>query len=109
LWLCRHGFEQVGYIKPGSGGPHQEADALIVAHTCDEPALQRLLSTGPHVREGGVLIFRSPLPTAAQGVRSDPIHRLLETNGYVIETCLHGSRRELHVARRRPHALLKAA
>ena len=109
LWLCRHGFERVGYVKPGAGRPNEDADALIVAHTCDESALERLLLTGPQVREGGVLIFRSPLPTNAEAGRSDPIHRLLQRSGYVVETCLHGGRRELHVARRRSDAWLKAA
>jgi hypothetical protein len=109
LWLCRHGFERVGYVKASAGCPHEQADALIVAHTCDYDALKQLLSTGPHVREGGVLILRSPLPIKGAGVRSDPIHRLLEMNGYVVEQCLHGRHRELHVARRRPHEWLKAA
>src|SRR5476649_1920029 len=54
LWLCRHGYEQVGYLKPGAG-PHEQPEALIVAHTCDESTLRHLLEAGPHVREGGVL------------------------------------------------------
>jgi hypothetical protein len=85
------------------------AGALIVAHTCDEPTLQRLLSTGPHVRGGGVLVFQSPLPDAANDSLSDPVHRLLAASGYVVEQCHHGRRRELHIARRQPHACLKAA
>ena len=109
LWLCRHGFERVGYVKADAACPHEQADALIVAHTCDYGALKQLLATGPHVREGGVLILRSPLPAAGADRRSDPIHRLLEMNGYVVEQCLHGRNRELHVARRRPHEWLKAA
>lgn len=108
LWLCRHGFERVGYVKPGSG-PHEEADAVIIAHTCNETALQRLLRTGPHVREGGVLIFRSPLPTMGDHAPADPIHGLLEAHGYQVERCVHGHRRELHVARRISHQWLKAA
>jgi hypothetical protein len=107
LWLCRHGYEQVGYLKPGAG-PHEQPDALIVAHTCDEAALRHLLETGPHVREGGALVFQSPLPRVL-GFRADPIHRLLKAHGYVVEQCHHGQRRELHVARRAPHEWLKAA
>jgi hypothetical protein len=107
LWLCRHGFEQVGYLRPGAG-PHEAPDALIVAHTCDEASLEALLSGGPHVREGGALVFQSPLPPAL-GIRADPIHRLLERHGYAIEQCHHGHRRELHVARRRHGDLLRKA
>jgi hypothetical protein len=106
LWLCRHGYEQVGYLRPGLGCPHEQADALIVAHTCDELSLQRLLATGPHVREGGVLIFQSPLPANQDG---DPVHRCLARFGYAVERCLHGTRRELHVARRRPQIGKRAA
>lgn len=97
LWLCRHRFEQVGYLKPGRGCPHEAPDALIVAHTCDAAWLARLLDAGPHVREGGALVFLSPLP---RGGVLDPIHRLLARHGYVVERCVHGARRELHMARR---------
>lgn len=107
LWLCRHGYEQVGYLRPGAG-PHEQPDALIVAHTCDEATLRNLLETGPHVREGGALVFQSPLPRVL-AFRADPIHRLLESHGYVVEECHHGQRRELHVARRRHLAPLKKA
>jgi hypothetical protein len=107
LWLCRHGYERVGYLRPGAG-PHEQPDALIVAHTCDEASLRDLLEAGPHVREGGVLVFLSPLPRVL-GFRADPIHRLLKGHGYAVEQCHHGHRRELHVARRRRHDWLKKA
>jgi hypothetical protein len=107
LWLCRHGYQQVGYLRPGVG-PHEQPDALIVAHTCDEATLRDLLETGPHVREGGALIFQSPLPRVL-AFRADPIHRLLKSQGYEVEECHHGQRRELHVARRQRHAWLDAA
>ncbi|MBU1377354.1 MAG: hypothetical protein KKE02_13100 [Alphaproteobacteria bacterium] len=99
MWLCRHGYQQVGYLKSGRGCPHEAPDALVVAHTCGAAWLARLLETGPHVREGGVLVFLSPLPEAQA---ADPIHRLLAAHGYDVERCVHGARRELHVARRRP-------
>jgi hypothetical protein len=107
LWLCRHGFEQVGYLRAGAG-PHEQPDALIVAHTCDEATLHDLLVTGPHVREGGALVFQSPLPRVL-AFRADPIHRLLKNFGYAIEECHHGQRRELHIARRLHQAPLKKA
>jgi hypothetical protein len=107
LWLCRHGYDQVGYLRPGAG-PHEQPDALIVAHTCDAATLRVLLEAGPHVREGGALVFQSPLPHLPT-FRADPIHRLLKSHGYAVEECHHGQRRELHVARRRPHVPLKKA
>ena len=107
LWLCRHDYQQVGYLRPGAG-PHEQPDALIVAHTCDEATLRDLLATGPHVREGGALIFQSPLPRVL-AFRADPIHRLLKSHGYEVEECHHGQRRELHVARRQSLVPLKKA
>jgi hypothetical protein len=107
LWLCRHDYERVGYLRPGAG-PHEEPDALMVAHTCDEATLRDLLETGPHVREGGALIFQSPLPRVL-AFRADPIHRLLKSHGYEVEECHHGQRRELHVARRQPTVPLRKA
>lgn len=109
LWLCRHGYDQVGYLRSGQGCPHEQPDALLVAHTCDAAALRRLLSTGPHVREGGVLIFQSRRPDDAADAAPDPIHDCLDRHGYAIERCLHGSHRELHVARRLAQAWRRAA
>ncbi len=97
LWFCRHGYDRVGYLKPGCAGPREPADALIVGPACHVSDLSELLDGGPHVRDGGALIFRSPLP---HGAETDPIHALLAHHGYVVERCLHGARRELHVARR---------
>lgn len=107
LWLCRHGYERVGYLRPGAG-PHEAPDALIVAHTCDEATLGDLLASGPHVREGGALVFQSPLPRVL-AFPADPIHRLLRSHGYAVEECHHGQRRELHIARRLPHIPMKKA
>lgn len=106
LWLCRHGYDQAGYLKSGRACPNEAVDGLIVGPTCDLPGLVRLLEDGPHVREGGVLILRSPLPPANG---PDPVHGLLERYGYTVERCLHGARRELHVARRRRRILHRAA
>jgi hypothetical protein len=107
LWLCRRGYERVGYLKGGCTQEHP--DALIVAHACDEASLNTLLMKGPHVREGGALIFQSPLPAPLSGGDDDHIHGLLASYGYAVERCLHGTRRELHVARRRPHTWRKVA
>lgn len=97
LWFCRHGYEQAGYVASNQARPCEDADALIVAHTCDAAWLEGLLAHGPHVREGGVLIVRSPSPPA-QG--RDPVHAALARHGLAVERCVRGARRELHVARR---------
>jgi hypothetical protein len=106
LWLCRHGFEQVGYIRSGQACPREAPQALIVAHTCEPAWLERLLETGPHVGEGGVLIFRAAQPS--DGGHGDRFGAVLRRHGYDLERRLQGAHRELCVARRRA-ALRKAA
>ncbi len=96
LWLCRHGYEQVGIVRHGRS-PGEDSDLLWAPLTCDVAALAALLETGPHPRDGGVLIVQTPEPAAGT---PDPVHALLRRYGYRIERCLHGHHRELHVARR---------
>ncbi|WP_309644489.1 hypothetical protein [Phenylobacterium sp.] len=106
LWLCRHGYEQVGYLRADQRGPHEPADAVLVAHTCDEAGLTRVLAAGPLVRAGGVLIVQTQQIAANDG---DPIRDRLEQAGYEIVRRLVGCRREVHVALRRASAFQKAA
>lgn len=98
LWLCRHGYEQVGYVRPGASPP-EGADLLLAPQTCDLSSLQAILANGPHPKDGGVLIVQTPEPVA--DAADDPVHALLAENGYEVERCVHGHHRELNVARRR--------
>lgn len=106
LWLCRHGYQQVGYVRPGEGSPHEEPDAIVVAHTCNEIDLKRLLSVGRQVRPGGVFIFQLRCGPEESALGVD---WLLEAAGFTTEQRLYGERRALIVARRRTLALRKAA
>jgi hypothetical protein len=100
LWFCRHGYDQVGYVRAGPC-PADDGDLVLAPQTCDVGALATILSRGPHPRAGGVLIVQTPIPDAATPGAVDPVHDLLIRNGYRIERCLRGHHRELHVARRR--------
>lgn len=107
LWLCRHGYDQVGYIRPEAGSPHEEEpDAIIVAHTCGELELKHLLSVGRRVRPGGAFVFR-----LRTGPGSSPlaVEWMLKQAGFSIEGRLDGERRALIVARHTALALAKAA
>jgi hypothetical protein len=106
LWFCRHGYTQVGYVQ-GGPSPADGGDLLLVPQTLELDALDRLLSRGPHVRAGGVLIVQ----TAEHGdtVAPDPAQLLLVRHGYHIERCIHGQHRTLHVARRQPRAVFALA
>jgi hypothetical protein len=98
LWLCRHGYEQVGCVSAGRGHS-EEGDLLLVPQTRTVTELENLLRNGPRPRPGGVLIVQTPQPPPE--CRGDPVHDLLGLAGYQVERCLHGRHRELHVARRR--------
>lgn len=107
LWLCRHGYDQVGYVRAEPGGPHEtEPDAIIVAHTCGELELKRLLTFGRHVRPGGVFLFRL---RTGPGASSVGLEWMLKQAGLSVEARLDGERRALIIARRTAVALEKAA
>jgi hypothetical protein len=107
LWLCRHGYEDVGCFRPGVGLPHdEEPDAVLVAHTCGEIELKRVLPVARQVRAGGALVFQLRMGPAAEPLAID---WLLEHAGFQPEARFDGERRALIVARRRTVALRRAA
>jgi hypothetical protein len=99
LWFCRHGYEQVGYVRAGPC-PADGGDLVLAPQTCDVAGLAVILSHGPHPRAGGVLIVQTPIPANVDTGARDPVHELLMRNGYRVERCLRGHHRELHVARK---------
>lgn len=99
LWFCRHGYEQVGYVR-GGPCPADGGDLVLAPQTCDVAGLAGILAKGPHPRAGGVLIVQTPIPAGAPDL-VDPVHELLARCGYNVERCVRGHHRELHVARRR--------
>ena len=99
IWLCRRGFQDVAYVRPGQGGPQDPGDVLLVLHNTPPDELERLLNDRPPVREGGLLIVQTPALPAADG--RDPIHLILESAGYAVERCIPRRSHEVHVARRR--------
>jgi hypothetical protein len=97
LWLCRQGFDHVGYIRPALGSLHEEADAVLIAHTCDEIQLKHLLASTRSVKAGGVLIFQLH---GADDQAWGGVDWLLRSSGFTLERSLPGERRTLFVARR---------
>ena len=100
IWLCRHGFDDVAYVRSEGGGPHETGDVLLVPHSTEPAELERLLAAHALVREGGVVVIRTPKLRSADG--RDPIHRLFETAGYTVERCVDQPSGEIHLARRQP-------
>ena len=103
LWFCRHGYEQVGYVREGPCSS-DDGDLVLAPQTCDLEALSAMLRFGPRPRVGGVLMVQTPIPADAAPGGSDPARDLLMRSGYQVERCLRGHHRELHVARRRADA-----
>jgi hypothetical protein len=105
LWLCRHGFEHVGYARCGAPHPTESVDALIIPHRSTADEVLAMLDGAPSVRPGGVLVFRS---AAAPG--DAPLESVLGRFGYHVERRYGAGRNSLYVARRVvPLAYAKAA
>lgn len=106
LWLCSHGYEQVGYVRGAGICIHEEPDALIVAHTCDETELKYFLQLGRQVRPDGVLIFQ---------LRADPncglggVKGMLTDAGFTTICRMDRALRTLIIARRHLTPMRKAA
>jgi hypothetical protein len=107
IWLCRKGFQDVGYVRLGAGGAREAADLLLVLHDPPQSELSAILTRHGWLKEGGVLVLQTRDQRASDG--SDPVHPLLEAAGFQIERCLLRHFKELHVARRMPSALRRAA
>jgi hypothetical protein len=60
LWLCRHGYDQVGCIRSAEACPRDEVDALIIADTCNDNDLKLLMPVAGQARFGGAVICRLP-------------------------------------------------
>jgi hypothetical protein len=97
IWLCRKGFEDVGYVRLGAGGPRDAADVLLVLHDPSPAEWQALLDHHHGLKDGGVLILQTHPLRANDG--SDPVHGRLEQAGLRVERCVLRQFRELHVAR----------
>ena len=100
IWLCRYGFEDVAYVRLGAPAPREPADVVLALGCMDLDEVTRLLAEPHLLREGGVLVLKTPILTAQDG--RDPVHEVLERAGFSVERCLPRLRQELHVARFEP-------
>lgn len=107
IWLCRHGYDNAGYCRPGFHSGTESGDVLLIPSTCTPDDIEQLLADSAPLREGGLLILQTAAERAPDG--SDPVHPLLERLGYRVERCVHRGSRELHLARRAGHAPMRAA
>jgi hypothetical protein len=107
LWLCRHGYDQVGCLRAGQSSPHEDdPDAIFVAHACGDLELRRLLPMAREVRPGGLFIFRLRAAPALGRAGLDP---LLASFGLVVEHRIANDHRAVIITRRSAAALKQAA
>jgi len=97
LWLCRQGFEHVCCLRPAASAPHEAADAVLIAHTCDSLGLKRLLGYARPLKTGGVLIFQLQ---GGDGTDQAAVDWLLRAYGFSLERQSPGAHRTLFIARR---------
>jgi hypothetical protein len=101
LWLCRHGYEHVAYVKGGAPCPGEPVEVLIAPHAMTGDELARLLARAAKLPAGGVLVVQ------VLGDSRDA-SALLEQSGYEIADRIRRGDRELITARKGP-ALAHAA
>ncbi len=106
LWLCRHGYDSVGWMRGGAPCPAERIDALIIPHAGGAETLVEVLGRAPRVREGGALVVRVDVAAADAGPAVDGVLRRF---GYEVLTHHRRGGHLVSLARRRSPAPQAAA
>jgi hypothetical protein len=93
LWLCRHGYEQVGFLH--GIGPAEPADVLLAPCAGDAAALDDALKQASHLPAGGLMLVRAR-PTIGGEATAERLRRA----GFSVERRVPGRHRDLFLARR---------
>jgi hypothetical protein len=93
LWLCRHGYEQVGFLH--GVGPSEPADVVLAPCAGDAAALDDALAQAAHLRAGGLMLVR-----ARPSIDGEPTAERLARSGFRVEGRAPGAHRDLYMARR---------
>ena len=93
LWLCRHGYQEVGWLR--GVGPAEPADAVLAPCAGDAAALNDVLTQAAHLPAGGVLLMRAR-PTMGGEATAERLSR----SGFSVVACVPGRHRDLFLARR---------
>ena len=103
LWLCRHGYEQAMHLDVRSSRRvTPAADVLFIPHLAAASGLTSILPPAGCVRDGGVLVLRTP--AGAEGMSAE-----LAAAGWGLEHRLTEKGRAILVARRLRDAQREAA
>ena len=93
LWLCRHGYEQVGFLH--GVGPAEPAEVVLAPCAGDAASLDDALAQAAHLPAGGLMLVR-----ARPSIGGEPTAERLRRSGFSIERRLPGRHRDLFLARR---------
>lgn len=101
LWLCRHGYEQVGLLH--GVGPSEPADVVLAPCAGHAAALDDVLTQAAHLPANGLILVRAR-PEFGGEATVDRLRRA----GFKVEACTPGRHRDLFLARRCDRAALRA-
>jgi len=95
LWLCRHGYEQVGLMRGAS--PAEPAEVVLVPSACPPEALEQILAQASHLQPDGLVVLgtRRGVAGAAEATSA-----LLGRHGFRVERRVSGHHRDIYLARR---------
>jgi hypothetical protein len=94
LWLCRHGYEQVGLMRGAS--PAEPAEVVLAPSACPPEALEQILAQASHLRPDGLVVLGTR--RGAPGAAAAP--SLLGRHGFRVERQVSGRHRDIYLARR---------
>ena len=95
LWLCRHGYEQVGLMHGAS--PAEPAEVVLVPSACPPEALEQILAQASHLQRNGLVV----LGTRRGGVgAAEATSAVLGRHGFRVERRVSGHHRDIYLARR---------
>lgn len=95
LWLCRHDYQSVNHLA-GEAGAGERAQIVLLTDLIEpEDVAQAVRRARRHLAAGGWLVTWSRDPTAA----NDPVHAVLEAEGFTLQRCVRRAGGELHLAK----------
>jgi hypothetical protein len=95
IWLCRQGFDDVGYICLAAGGPYEAADVLLALGGLTAHELAALPGQLRLLRDGGSLIVKTT-PSGA------PADALIDGAGLLVVRRVARHGHELRLAVKAP-------
>ena len=95
LWLCRHAYQSVNHLAGDAGAGERAQIVLLTDMIEPEDVAQAVRRARRHLAADGWLVTWSRDPKTAD----DPIHAVLEAEGFTLQRCVHRDGGELHLAK----------